>query len=244
MQKPRAKNGILLFLPAFMNRTHIIRWLKRIHAWTGFWGALTFLLLGVSGFLLNHRSILKIETGRPQEVMSITLNIDPTIITSPETLGAWAQKEFGTNIKPRAPRSRGSQPANIQKPDSKRDENKTPNNGSKRFMNRDVKPAIIWMQAFNAPNSILTVEYSPGSTIIKASKKAKNGWILIKNLHKGSGLGIVWVLFLDLMAGALIAMSLTGALLWSRLHGSRLIGIGIVLASVGLGLFAALPNFL
>lgn len=55
--------GTLLFLPRFANRTDVIQWLKRIHAWTGFWGALIFLLLGTSGLLLNHRSTLKIDTG-------------------------------------------------------------------------------------------------------------------------------------------------------------------------------------
>ena len=40
------------------------------------------------------------------------------------------------------------------------------------------------------------------------------------------------------------AMALTGALLWSRLHGPRLAALGIVLASLGLGLFASLPNVL
>jgi hypothetical protein len=51
-----------------------------------------------------------------------------------------------------------------------------------------------------------------------------------------------WVLFIDTMAGGLVAMALTGALLWSRLHGPRLAALGIVLASIGLGLFAAWPT--
>src|SRR5689334_13556777 len=105
--KPIAKRrppGTLLFLPAFANRTEVIQWLKRIHAWTGFWGALAFLLIGTSGLLLNHRATLKIDTGAPVEVMSANVAVDPALIKSPEELARWAQKEFGVSIEPRAPR--------------------------------------------------------------------------------------------------------------------------------------------
>ncbi len=46
----------LFFVPKRWQSAGFLRWLKRIHAWTGFWGALFFLLLGTSGFLLNHRT--------------------------------------------------------------------------------------------------------------------------------------------------------------------------------------------
>ena len=46
--KKKRPPGTLLFLPRFANRTEVIQWLKRIHAWTGFWGALAFLLVGAT----------------------------------------------------------------------------------------------------------------------------------------------------------------------------------------------------
>ncbi|MEQ1783553.1 MAG: hypothetical protein ABMA14_19530, partial [Hyphomonadaceae bacterium] len=99
--KPARKRqpGMLLFLPRFANRTDVIQWLKRIHAWTGFWGALAFLLIGVSGLLLNHRSTLKIDTGAPHEVMEASIAVDPALIKSPEDLGKWAQAQFGTALE-------------------------------------------------------------------------------------------------------------------------------------------------
>ena len=61
----------LLFLPRGWQRADALRWLKKVHAWTGFWGAVLFLMMGTSGFLLNHRSILKIETAKSVEVSAM-----------------------------------------------------------------------------------------------------------------------------------------------------------------------------
>lgn len=233
----RRPPGTLLFLPRFANRTDVIQWLKRIHAWTGFWGALAFLLIGTSGLLLNHRSTLKIDTGAPREVMEANIAVDPSLIKSPEDLGKWAQGQFGVSLEPRAPRAesgggaRGGQPA-------------TQAGGDRvQMMGANVKGAVVWKQAFNGTNGVLTVEYAPGSTAVKASKSEQNVWGLLKNMHKGTGMSWIWVLFIDTMAGGLVAMALTGALLWSRLHGPRLAAVGIVAASLVLAIFAAWPGF-
>ncbi|MFT3722814.1 MAG: PepSY-associated TM helix domain-containing protein [Hyphomonadaceae bacterium] len=224
--KKKRPPGTLLFLPRFANRTEVIQWLKRIHAWTGFWGALAFLLIGTSGMLLNHRATLKIDTGAPREVMEANVAVDPALIRSPEDLGKWAQAQFGTSLEPRAPRAEGG------------------SGGDRvRMMGADVKEAVVWKQAFNGTNGVLTVEYTPGSAAVKASKTEQNLWGLLKNMHKGSGMSWIWVLFIDTMAGGLVAMALTGALLWSRLHGPRLAAVGIVTASLVLAVFAALPGF-
>jgi hypothetical protein len=239
--KPKKKGppGTLLFVPAALNRGAFIQWLKRIHAWTGFWGALAFLLIGTSGMLLNHRSVLKIDTGAAREVMAADIAVDPALIKSPEDLGKWAQAQFGTSIEPRAPRAEGG--------GGRREGGPRPEGGQGggervQFMDREVKQAEVWKQSFNASNGVLNVEYTPGSASVKATKQAQNAAGFIKNLHKGVGMSWVWVLFIDTMAGGLVAMALTGALLWSRLHGPRLAAIGIVGASLGLALFAAWPN--
>jgi hypothetical protein len=166
--KKKGPPGALLFVPAALNRGAFLVWLKRIHAWTGFWGALAFLIIGASGMLLNHRATLKIDTGAPREVMSADIAVDPTLIKSPEDLGKWAQGQFGLSIEPRAPRAEGG------------------GGGG------------------GAPRS-------------EGQRGGERG-------------------------GGLVAMALTGALLWSRMHGPRLAAVGIVTASLLLGLFAALPN--
>ena len=239
--KPSRKRppGTLLFLPRFANRTDVIQWLKRIHAWTGFWGALAFLLIGASGLLLNHRSVLKIDTGAPREVMEATIAVDPALIKSPEDLGKWAQAQFGTALEPRAPRAEGGAPRGGQ---SGGQDGAPAANERVQMMGRDIQEAVVWKQAFNGVNGALTVEYTPGSAAVKATKSEQNVWGVLKNMHKGSGMNWIWVLFIDTMAGGLIAMALTGALLWSRLHGPRLAAVGIVGTSLVLAVFAALPG--
>ncbi len=109
-------------------------------------------------------------------------------------------------------------------------------------MGSEVQQAEVWKQSFNGSNGVLTFEYAPGSASVKATMSAQNAWGFLKNLHKGVGLSWPWILFIDTIAGALIAMSLTGALLGSRLHGPRLAAVGIVIASLGVALFAAWPS--
>lgn len=238
-QPKRRPPGVLLFLPGPLNRTEVVQWLKRIHAWTGFWGALAFLLIGASGMLLNHRSVLKIDTGAPQEVMSADIPVDPALIKSPEDLGKWAQGEFGTALEPRAPRAEGGGSGARGQGGSRAEVS----GGQKvELMGREVKQAEVWKQSFNGSNGVLNVEYTPGSASVKATRTAQNALGFLKNLHKGSGMSWPWILFIDTMAGGLIAMSLTGALLWSRLHGPRLAAVGIVTASLGLAFFAAWPS--
>jgi hypothetical protein len=231
--KRKAPPGVLLFVPAALNRGVFITWLKRVHAWTGFWGALMFLVLGVSGFLLDHRAQLKIDTGGPREVTSVVLPVDPAAIESEADLGKWAQAQFNLSVAPRA--ARGG-------PGAPRGEGGAERGERASFMGREVQQAAVWRQQFSGPMGALSVEYTPGANTVKATRNAQNLAGVIKNLHKGGGLSWPWVLFLDSMAGALTAMALTGALLWSRLHGPRLAALGIVLTSLGVGLFAAWPS--
>ena len=232
--KKKRPPGTLLFLPSMLNRGAFIQWLKRIHAWTGFWGALMFLVIGSSGFLLNHRDQLKIETGEPREVMSVVVPVDAALIKSPADLGKWAQAQFGTALEPRAPRAEGGSPRGPRSDQSA---------GERvQMMGRDIQEAVVWKQAFNGVNGVLTVAYTPGSAAVKATKSEQNVWGVLKNMHKGSGMNWIWVLFIDTMAGGLIAMAITGALLWSRLHGPRLAAIGIVTGSLVLATFAAWPG--
>lgn len=228
----RLNQSGLLFVPARWQRVKFIRWLKKIHAWTGFWGALLFFTLGLSGVLLNHRSIMKIDTGEPVEVSAMDIAVDPARLPDEKALGKWAAKEFGLATKPRAPRPEGGPP---------REEKGSAN---KRFMGRERPEAEKWVQSFTHPNGRLTVEYVPGSRSVSVRQEATNLLGFLKNLHKGTGLGLVWVLFVDTIAGALVAMSLTGFLLWTRLHGTRLLAGGIVAASLGLAAAGLWPFLL
>ncbi len=199
--------------------------LKRVHAWTGFWGAALFLLLGTSGVLLNHRSVLPIDVGGSVEVSTILLSVKPGIITTEAALGSWAQHELRLSTPPRAPA-----------PDPKAAK-------PLRFLGRDMVAAASWSRIFYLPNQKVTVDYIPGSTGVSAKVETLGVLAIIKNLHKGTGLGVMWVLFIDTIAGALVAMSITGFLLWSRLHGPRLLAGALASGAIGWALIGSLPLF-
>ena len=224
----RLNQSGLLFVPSKWQRAAFIRWLKRVHAWTGFWGAVLFFMLGLSGVLLNHRSIMKIETGEPVEVSAMDIAVDPTRIPDEKALGRWAARQLGLSSKPRPPRKEGGDGSGERK----------------SFMGHEQQEAQKWVQQFSQPNGRVTVEYVPGSRSVSVRQDAHNAFGLIKNLHKGSGLGLAWVLFLDSIAGALIAMSLTGFLLWTRMHGTRLLAGAIIVGSLGFGIAAMWPYLL
>lgn len=209
------------FLPAGLQRGPALAWLKRIHAWTGLWGAALFLLLGTSGFLLNHRNLLKIDTGAPQEVSS--LDVPVPALADADALGAWAKATLGLRIDGKAP---PPEPA-----------------GPKAMLGRTLPEAERWTRVFSQPDAKVTVSYLPGAPAATVKTESVGALATIKNLHKGTGLGIGWVLLLDTIAGALIAMSLTGILLWSRLHGPRLLALALAGGCIAAALATAMPFF-
>ena len=241
----RLNQSGLLFVPKSWQRAKVINWLKRIHAWTGFWGALIFLLMGTSGFLLNHRDTLKIDTGKPVEVSAMTIAVAPGTITDADGLGRWAKRTLGIKAEAKPPRAgpsdgpgrgRGEGAGRARGEGAGRDAGP-----DRRFMGRKLPETEQWTRVFNLADGKVTVEYVPGATFVSAKREDAGALNTMKNLHKGVGLSVVWVLFLDTVAGALITMSLTGFLLWSRLHGGRLLAGGIVAVSLGVAAAGIAP---
>lgn len=231
MNLPTLNQSGLLFFPHKWQRGHVVRWLKRVHAWTGFWGAILFLMLGISGVLLNHRDTLKIETGEPVEVSAMDVAVPVGSITDEKSLGAWAKKEFNLQSEARPPKGKGG-------------EGKGGKPEAKSFLGEERPEAEKWKLNFNHPNGRITVEHVKGSGSVAVKQTSQNLLGFMKNMHKGSGVGIAWILFMDTIAGALIAMALTGFLLWSRLHGGRLLAGSLLIGSVALGTWAVWPFLL
>jgi hypothetical protein len=220
----------LFFVPRSWQSANFLRWLKRIHAWTGFWGALFFLMMGASGVLLNHRSVWKIDTGKTIELPAVDLPVSPGAIRDADTLGTWAQQALALPVKAAAPRPPEAGLGDKQ-------------SQSASFMGRRVAPAEKWTRTFNLVDARVTVDYVPGSNYVTAKREAVNLLGTIKNLHKGVGLPVGWVLFIDTIGGALITMALTGFLLWTRLHGPRLLAGGLAGGALAWALLAAVPSF-
>ena len=91
-QKPDA----LLHPP---KRIHWLKWLRRIHAWVGLWGAAMGLLFGVSGVLLNHRAVMKIPAVQmEQSQVELPLPVPPP--ANAKALALWLQAQLSIDREP------------------------------------------------------------------------------------------------------------------------------------------------
>lgn len=219
----RPKVGPLLFVPVRWQRVAFLKWLKRVHAWTGLWGAMLFLGMGVSGLLLNHRVFLKIDTDAPREVSKLNVAVTPGRIGDAAALDAWVKATLGLPGEGYTPPPEPSGPVSI--------------------LGRRLPQAEKLTRVFLLVDGQVTVSTVPGSAAVSVTRDSVGVLAMLKNLHKGVGLGVVWVLLIDTIAGALITMSVTGALLWSRLHGPRIAAIILIFGSVSWGVVAASPYF-
>lgn len=79
-----------LFLPKTWRKARFLVWLRRIHAWMGFWGAMLGLLFGLTGLLLNHHQIMKIPLAHLEET-SRNIAIPADARLTPATFEAWVR---------------------------------------------------------------------------------------------------------------------------------------------------------
>ena len=196
-----------LFLSQGMKRGRFLVWLRRTHAWMGLWGAALGLLFGVSGILLNHRSEMKIPLAAQHETRE-TLTPPVSSLQSPEVLESWLREEF-------------------KMPDAKSRTQKKPAAPVPWGGGQVIQPEN-WRITLLAPNHSVTAEYWKGDAETHIERKEANVWATLANFHKGSGMSNVWILLTDTLAGGLLVLAITGTLLWSRLHGPRLMAAGLM----------------
>ncbi len=206
MQPPVEPRGYL-FLSNSMKRGRFLVWLRRTHAWMGLWGAAMGLLFGVSGILLNHRSEMKLPLAKYEEARQV-LTPPAASVGTPEALEAWLRTEF-------------------KLPDAKSRIQKKPASPVP-WGGGQIEQPENWRITLTAPNSSINAEYWKGDTDLHVEQKEANLWQTLANFHKGSGMPNAWILLTDTLAGALFILAITGTLLWSRLHGPRLLAAGLI----------------
>lgn len=217
--RPPKTNGGYLFLPRNLSRGAFLKWLRRTHAWFGLWGAALGLLFGFTGILLNHHEVMKIPVGRIQQ-QEIQLPLADPHPTDPKAMAVWLGQTL--NIDTRQAKVR-------------REPGKTV-----VWNNQTLNQPSLWQINLRSPNKMLQAEYWEGNNFVSVKQGNANLMLTLNNLHKGTGMGVGWVLLVDTLAGALILLSLTGTLLWTRLHGTRLAAAGLGLGSLSTALYLAL----
>ncbi|QSB00019.1 PepSY-associated TM helix domain-containing protein [Methylomonas sp. EFPC1] len=216
---PKKTNGGYLFLPKNLSRGAFLKWLRRTHAWFGLWGAALGLLFGFTGILMNHRDVLKIPIGR-MEQKEIQLALPEPHPTDPKALAAWLGQTLSVDTSH----------AKIRKEPGK----------TVTWNNQAVQQPASWQINIRNPQKMLSADYWEGNAFVTVKQGEANLLTTLNNLHKGTGMGVGWVLLVDTLAGGLILLALTGTLLWTRLHGNRLAAAGLGLGSMSLAVFFAM----
>jgi hypothetical protein len=205
-----------------VKRANTIRLLRKIHGWLGLWGALLGLLFGVSGFLLNHRAVMKIPAAKMEE-SEIQLAVPAPLPKNNKEFTRFIQTSLNVHqepVKPRTPKGGG-------KPEREA-----------RFMDKDMKQPQTFKVSFQLPQAHIEAEYVAGNQYATVKREDANVWGFITRMHKGVGANAFWVLLADTIAGALLVLSITGVLLWTKMRGSRLAMVGLIGGSTFLTIWA------
>jgi len=190
-----------------------LRWLRRIHLWVGLWGAAIGLLFGATGFLLNHRAILKIPVEKSvQRQTQLALPEGPAPFDSAEGMAAWLQRELALAGEPGRVRMEPARPV--------------------PWGDKTLKQPARWSVDFASPGQQVRAEYWVGNRTVKVETIDSTAIGLLFRLHTSSGVSAFWVLLADTIAGGLVLLSVTGLLLWSRLHPIRLSTLGLSLGAL------------
>ncbi len=203
------------------NRGRFLRWLRRVHGWMGLWGAVLGLLFGMTGFLLNHRSVMKIPALQ-MEQSQFQLPLPAQHPATAQALAEWLQQELQTG---HPALKVGSEPEK-----------------QVQWRGRTIPQPAQWRVEFHTLQNSWSADYLVGNSYVSIKRQQANAWGFLMRLHKGVGMDSGWVLLADSLAGAMVMLALTGVLLWARMRGSRLTLAGLCGGSLGLALLLVLQS--
>lgn len=173
------------------------KWLRRLHAWCGLALAGMLLLFTLTGFLLNHRAVMKIPALDKQEVTRI-LPL-PERPADPAALAAQVASQLGVDAGSFKPRVE-----------------------AERTVAWDGRPLVQparWTLTADTPAQSIRIDYWVGSGQAEARLTRPNLWLYLARLHMAIGTGPAWILLSDAAALGLGALALSGFWMWGRLHG-------------------------
>ena len=210
------------FLPLAWSRGAFLKWLRRTHAWLGLWGAALGILFGVTGILLNHRGTLKINAAKTEQTRR-ELSLPEYKFENVEAFAVWLQIELGLDKK--WSRARSQEPREIS------------------WGGKSVTQPERWSVSFSSPKRSYSAEYWVGNAYTSVRQFDRNIFAFLNRLHMASGMGVAWILLADTVAGSLIILALSGILLWTQLHGPRLLAAGLIFGSLTLAIIFVWQTF-
>jgi hypothetical protein len=75
------------------------RLMRQLHLWIGAWGAIAAILFGVSGFMQNHRAVMRLPQGDSTEVSSTQLAVPAVARVSRDALRTWLRDEQHVEVE-------------------------------------------------------------------------------------------------------------------------------------------------
>jgi hypothetical protein len=196
-------------------RAIFLKWLRKMHGWIGLWGATLGLLFGITGILQNHRAIMKIPAAQAQETM-LQLALPSPAPADAQAMSHWLQQELALDRPALRVRSEPAKPV--------------------AWGDKSLRQPARWSAIFSSPRMNMQAEYWVGNSFVSVKRTENNLFATLNNLHKGTGVGIGWILLADTLAGSIILLSLTGVVLWTMLNRRRIIGASIGLTSLALAI--------
>jgi hypothetical protein len=170
------------------------RLIRQLHLWIGAWGAVAAILFGITGFVQNHRAVLKLPQGDSIEASQIELPVPAADGKSPEVLRHWLHDAQHLDI-----RSQRIQPG---KPIE--------------FNGQRIWQPAHWMFLGGNARTALEGDYNEGTRSITLRTTIQSPLAVLSRLHKGVGGGLPWILLADSFALAMVVLGISGLLLWSR----------------------------
>ena len=194
-------------------RATVLKWLRKTHGWIGLWGAALGLLFGTSGILLNHRDLLKIPAVQKQE-STVQLPLPSPAPADAEAMAAWLQQSLALTREPGKVKAEKARPV--------------------AWGDKAVTQPARWSASFTGPASSVQAEYWVGNSFVTVKRSETNAFGVLSNMHKGTGMGIGWILLVDTLAGSIILLSITGVLLWALMTKKRMVGTAIGMGSLAM----------
>jgi hypothetical protein len=100
------------------------------------------------------------------------------------------------------------------------------------FNGQKIRQPAHWMFTGGNARTTTQAEYSVGTDSVTLRTTVQSPLAIVSRLHKGVGGGVAWILLTDSFALAMVALGLSGLLLWARGRSPRQVIFSIVGAAV------------
>jgi hypothetical protein len=193
-------------------------WLRRVHGWVGLWGAALGLLFGASGLALDHhlgaRGAAGPGAGAAAQARELQLALPAAAPDSPQALGQWLQGQLRLQREPTRVRRERAQAV--------------------VWDAQTVQQPAHWIISFATPRENVQADWWQGNRFVSVHRASNSPLQMLESLHRGTGLGMPWVLLADSLGGAMMLLAISGVLLWMLAHRRRRVGALIALGSLAL----------